>query len=253
MRCCTSQIISGDKLVVGLLVLLCLLAGALGIATAATGQQSTMQVPTQEVTQLVTRYLMDRLPWPKQQVQITNLSLRGDLQVPQGQLTYEMLPRSHHLSPGPVSLTIVVRVDGKPVRRLLASGTINVPTKVVVAAMPLSRDQIITRADVHLEERPLTQVPEGAMTDLQDAVGKRSRRGIGLGTPLQARLLEAPSVIKRGAVVTILAKTPVLSAVVQGQAKEDGAVGEQIRVVNLSSRKEVYGRVIDEHTVRVDF
>jgi flagella basal body P-ring formation protein FlgA len=253
MRCSSWRITFGDKLVVGLLVVVCLLSGVLGITTAATQQQGTIQVPTEEVTQLVTRYLMERLPWPKQQVQITNLNLRGDLQVPQGQLTYEILPRSHHLSPGPVSLTIVVHVDGKPVRRLLAAGTINVSTKVVVAAMPLSRDQIITRADVRLEERILAQVPEGALTDLQDVVGKRPRRSIGLGRPLHARLLEAPPVIQRGAVVTILAKTPTLSVVMQGQAKEDGAVGEQIRLVNLSSRKEIYGRVIDENTVRVDF
>jgi flagellar basal body P-ring formation protein FlgA len=223
------------------------------MATAATQQQSTIQVPTQEVTELVTRYLMERLPWPKQQVQIANLSLRGDLQVPQGQLTYEILPRSHHLSPGPVSLTVVVRVDGKPVRRLLAAGTLNVSTNVVVAAMPLSRDQIITRAEVRLEERTLAQVPEGALTDLQAVVGKRPRRSISPGTPLHARLLEAPPVIQKGSMVTILAKTPTLSIVMQGQAKEDGAVGEQIRVVNLASRKEIYGRVIDENTVHVDF
>jgi flagellar basal body P-ring formation protein FlgA len=229
------------------------MAGALGVAIAATHPQSTMQVPAQEVTQLVTRYLLDRLPWSKPQVQITNLSLRGDLQVPQGQLTYEILPRSRSLAAGPVSLTVIVHVDGKPVRRLLASGTVNVSTKVVVAAMPLSRDQIISQADIRLEERPLAQVPEGAIIHLQDAVGKRPRRSIGLGMPLHARLLEAPSVIKRGDVVTILAKTPVLSVVVQGEAKEDGALGEQIRIVNLSSRKEIYGRVIDEHTVRVDF
>jgi flagella basal body P-ring formation protein FlgA len=196
---------------------------------------------------------MERLPWPKQQVQITNLNLRGDLQVPQGQLTYELLPRSHHLSPGPISLTVVVRVDGKPVRRLLAVGTISVSTEVVVAVMPLSRDQIITRADVRLEERTLAQVPEGAMTDLQEVIGKRPRRSISSGTPLHARLLEAPPVIQKGSVVTVLINTPTLSVVMQGQAKEDGAVGEQIRVVNLASRKEIYGRVIDENTVRVDF
>jgi flagella basal body P-ring formation protein FlgA len=40
---------------------------------------------------------------------------------------------------------------------------------------------------------------------------------------------------------------------VQGQAKEDGSIGEQIRVLNLSSGKEVYAKVLDENTVHVDF
>lgn len=196
---------------------------------------------------------MDRIPWEKHPVQIANLSLQGDLQVPRGHLTYEVIPRSCQLSPGPASFTVVVHVDGKPVRRLIASGTIDVAAKVAVSALPLARNQLITEADVGLEERNLARLPEGTLTNLQDIIGKRTRRGISVATPLHSRLIEVPSLIKRGAVVTILAQSPSLSVAVKGQAKEDGAVGNHIRVMNLSSRKEVHAKMIDENTVRVDF
>jgi flagellar basal body P-ring formation protein FlgA len=163
------------------------------------------------------------------------------------------VPRSNRLSPGPVSLTVVVHVDGKPLRRVLASGKLEVSTKVVVAALPLARNYPIADADVRLEERSLAQLPEGVMTNPQDVVGKYARQSIAPGTPIHSRVLAAPAVIKRGAVVTIVAQSASLSVATQGQAKEDGTVGEQVRVLNLSSRKEVYAKVIDENTVRVDF
>jgi len=210
-------------------------------------------VSVQDVTELVTRSILERFPSAQWQVQVTNVRLQGKLQVPQGHLTYELIPRTRHLSPGPVSLTVVVRVDGKPARRLLASATLRVSRQVVVAAAPLVRHQTVTPADIRLAEVNVAQLPEDVITNPQDVVGKRLRRNVSIGTPLHGRLVEAPTVVKRGDVVMIVAQSSAVSVTVQGQAKEDGAVGEQIRVLNLSSRKEVYAKVLDENTVRVDF
>jgi flagella basal body P-ring formation protein FlgA len=147
----------------------------------------------------------------------------------------------------------VVHVDGKPVRRVLASAVLNISHLAVVAAAPLARNQIISRADVRLAEVNLTQLPEGAIRDPQDVVGKRVRRSVSIDTPLNGRLVEAPAVITRNALVKIVAQSSLISITTQGQAKEDGSVGEHIRVLNLSSGKEVYAKVLDENTVRVDF
>jgi flagella basal body P-ring formation protein FlgA len=238
---------------IGLCALIYLILGHFPMATAAGGQLDTAQVPVDDVAQLVTRYLLERFPEPRQQVQVTNVRLQGNLQVPSGLLTYDIMPRTRRLAPGPVSLTVVVRVDGKAVRRLLASATLSMSTQVVVAAAPLARHQMISRADIRLAEVDLARLPEGVITNPEDVVGKWVRHNVSLGTPLHERLVEAPTVITRGAVVTIVAQSASVSVTVPGQAKEDGAVGEQIRVLNLSSRKEVYAKVLDEHTVRVDF
>jgi len=267
MKCCRWRIIFGDKPVVDgagsrgslrwrvgiawLAVLTLLLTAAKAAAPAMPQEPILLSRP--ELTRLVERYLMDHLPWGKPQVKITNLQIQGDLQVPQGQLSYEVLPYSRQLWLGPVSLAVVVRVDGRAVRRLLATGRVDVMARVVVAAHPLAAQQPITDADIHLEERNLAHVPEGAATDPREVVGKRTRRGIGAGSVLQTRLLEAPPLIKRGAIVTILAESPRIKVIAQGQAKEDGVHGGQIRILNLSSHKEIYAKVVDESTVRVDF
>jgi flagella basal body P-ring formation protein FlgA len=233
--------------------LACLLLGDLTAAIAATDQDNQLQVSVEDVTELVTHYLLERFPANKHQVQVTNVRLQGNLQVPHGHLTYGITPRTRRLTPGPVSLTVVVHVDGKPVRRVLASAVLGMSSPAVVAAVPLARNQIITRADVRLAEMNLAQLPEGTLTNLQDVVGKWARRNVSIGTPFHERLVEAPTVIARGAVVMIVAQSSLVSVTVQGQAKEDGSVGKHIRVLNLSSGKEVYAKVLDESTVRVDF
>lgn len=253
MKCCRWRTISGDKPGVCLLALVVFILAEAWVAPVALSQENTMAVSSQDIMRLVTRYIMDHTPSERRQVQVTNLNIQGDLQVPRGQLSYEIMPRASQLMPGPVSFTVVVRVDGKPVRRLLATGRLEVMARVVVAAYPLAPRHLITEADIQVEERHLAQLPEGTATDPHEVVGKRTRRGVAAGNVLSMGLLEAPPVIKRGAVVTIVAQSPWITVIAQGQAKADGAQGEQIRVVNLASRKEIYARVVDENTVRVDF
>lgn len=254
MTCSRLRTTSVDKLVRDLFAFACLLLGALAaVAPAAADQGGMVQVSVEDVTELVTHYLLEHFPGNSQQVQVTNVRLQGNLQVPQGEMTYEIIPRTRQFAPGRVSLTVVVHVDERPVRRLLASAILDMSSPAVVAAAPLVRNQTITHADIHLAEVSLAQLPEGVITDPQDAVGKRVRRNVSMGTPLHGRLVEAPTVITRGAVVLIVAQSSLVSITVQGQAREDGAVGDHIRVVNLSSGKEVYAKVLDDNTVRVDF
>jgi flagella basal body P-ring formation protein FlgA len=255
MTCFRLRTISVDKLVICLCTIACLIGVGRATATAATDQGNMVQVSVEDVTELVTHYLLEQFPGSTstQQVQVTNVRLQGNLQVPDGEITYEIIPRTRQFAPGRVSLTVVAHVDGRPVRRVLASATLDMSSPAVVAAAPLTRNQTITRADIRLAEVNLTQLPAGFITDLQDVVGKRVRRNVSVGTPLHERLVEAPPIITRGNVVMIVAQSTVVSITVQGQAKEDGAVGEHIRVLNLSSGKEVFAKVLDENTVRVDF
>jgi flagella basal body P-ring formation protein FlgA len=57
----------------------------------------------------------------------------------------------------------------------------------------------------------------------------------------------------RGDVVRMVAESDVLRVAAKGMAKENGAVGERIRVMNLRSRKIIYAQVMDEQTVQVEF
>jgi len=50
-----------------------------------------------------------------------------------------------------------------------------------------------------------------------------------------------------------VAETRLMKITARGVAQQDGSVGQWIPVVNIDSRKVVYGRVRDGETVEVSF
>ena len=64
-------------------------------------------------------------------------------------------------------------------------------------------------------------------------------------------MLEEPPVFKRGEKVFILAESEMLKIIATGIAESDGYKGRPVKVMNMQSRKEVSGEVIDNTTVRV--
>ncbi|HUJ88812.1 MAG TPA: flagellar basal body P-ring formation chaperone FlgA [Syntrophorhabdales bacterium] len=89
--------------------------------------------------------------------------------------------------------------------------------------------------------------------DLRDVVGKVLKKDVAPGTVLTTLLIESPEVIHRGEMVTIVGENTQLLVRTKGKAEEPGRMGERIRVKNLSSDREVVGRVAGNGTVNVDF
>ena len=59
--------------------------------------------------------------------------------------------------------------------------------------------------------------------------------------------------VTRGDRVLIVAQSPWFRVTTKGVARDNGARGEDVRVLNLSSKKEVVGKVVGPQTVRVAF
>jgi flagella basal body P-ring formation protein FlgA len=66
-------------------------------------------------------------------------------------------------------------------------------------------------------------------------------------------MVEAPPLVRRGDLVTILALAGRISVSVPGEMRDSGVKGEVVRVKNLMSRREILARVVDKNTVRVVF
>lgn len=51
----------------------------------------------------------------------------------------------------------------------------------------------------------------------------------------------------------LLVENDQFKIITYGEVKEEGRKGDRIKLVNSSSKKEVYGRVLSSSTVQVDF
>ncbi len=154
---------------------------------------------------------------------------------------------------GPNALLIKFSKDGQTLALVRAVGYLEAEIPVVVLKRPLPRHAILEPKDLALENKPASRLPKDVITEIEKAIGKRLRLSLRAGQILREYALETPPIIKRGALVRIVARGEAFTVSALGEARQDGRTGEVIRVRNLSSKREVFARVIDSRTVEVNF
>lgn len=93
------------------------------------------------------------------------------------------------------------------------------------------------------------RTPDGIFTDPEAVVGRRTRVALGEGKPVLLRQLEPVWMVARGNPVVLMAAAGGLAVSAPAEALDDGAMGDVIRVTNLSSGREVKALVTGHNTV----
>ncbi|MDO9639071.1 MAG: flagellar basal body P-ring formation chaperone FlgA [Pseudotabrizicola sp.] len=91
----------------------------------------------------------------------------------------------------------------------------------------------------------------GTASDPARVAGQEARVMLYPGRPIRDDQVGPPTVIARNQVVSLSYISGTLAISTDGRALDRGAAGDVIRVVNLSSRNTVHGRVMPDGTVRV--
>jgi flagella basal body P-ring formation protein FlgA len=65
--------------------------------------------------------------------------------------------------------------------------------------------------------------------------------------------VEREPMVRKGDLVQVLAESSVLRVSTQAVAQEHGCAGDRILLLNVNSKKNIYGRVVDGQTVKVEF
>ena len=108
-----------------------------------------------------------------------------------------------------------------------------VATRMIRAQTILSAtDETVVEADI-----------PGALTDVADAVGLEARITLYPGRPVRAGDLGPPALIDRNAAVQLAYRVGGLTIMAEGRALDRAGVGDRLRVMNLSSRTTVLGRL----------
>jgi flagella basal body P-ring formation protein FlgA len=91
------------------------------------------------------------------------------------------------------------------------------------------------------------------ITNVADIIGMRPVSGIQAGQQITSRMIETPPVVEKGNRVTIRAENHEIKLVTLGHVLEDGRAGDQIRVKNVGSGKEIIATVVGPGVVEVYF
>lgn len=217
-----------------------------------TVRRAAQEIDPEWVQAVVEEYLSETEPYKSGSFQLMNLRTNTLPLLPTGELGYKIMPQAM-MSPTQLGLTLYVTVDNVEEARIRVSGQVDLVVKAVVADRHLEKDHVLEPGDLRLARINLSHLPEGSMTDLKQAEGMSLRRRMTPGQPILSRDLSKVDVVNRGEMVTILAISGSLKVTSSGVARQSGAVGETITVVNSRSQKSILATVIAPNTVQVHF
>jgi flagella basal body P-ring formation protein FlgA len=154
---------------------------------------------------------------------------------------------------GQVHLGVAVHVNGHTCGKIYLSGWLDRFKPVVCAKRFIPKHALVSENDLGVELINISKGSRRLVTLVADAVGKRAKRNISAGSLLKHYMLETPPLVFKGDRVQLVARSGGLTVLTVGIAKHPGGKGEQIQVENVTSKKNVVGRVTDASTVEVFF
>ena len=186
-------------------------------------------------------YLMKNYPW--EEIEVSNVQVAGKIS--------NSLPEKIIVEKGPIGRAAFSFVfsNGK---RVIVRANVSVFAMVVKSRRPFRKSHIIQHEDIYVEKMDIRKMPNGSVTDPSKITGKSLKRSIAANIPIVEGMIEASEVVARGRRVVLLINYNGLNIRAAGKTKERGYVGMTVRAINLSSKREVSGILIDKNTVRVE-
>jgi len=105
--------------------------------------------------------------------------------------------------------------------------------RIAVMANDLAAGKVLADEDVLLERHDISAIAD-SLSNPADAVGLSGKRTLRAGEVLRKALLTAPTLVRRGAVVRIVARRDDVEVSMDGEALDAGARGDLVRVRNAN-------------------
>lgn len=113
----------------------------------------------------------------------------------------------------------------------------------------IRRGEVIKAGDVVWKKIRREDAGRNIVRDRKSVIGQSARRYLAANRKMMIDDLEAPTLVRKGSLVTIQLETSNLRLTAKARASEDGALNQTIRVVNVRSRKTVEAIVRSPSTV----
>ena len=122
---------------------------------------------------------------------------------------------------------------------------------VVVPAHDIARGAVIADTDLTTKPIAVLRANEGIVKNASDAAGKEAKRALRAGEFLRLSYLKRPTLVAKGATVTMVFEAPGMTLTAVGRALAEGGEGDSIPVLNPTSYRQIVAVVTAPGTVHV--
>lgn len=134
--------------------------------------------------------------------------------------------------------------------------SVHVPAQVAVyqqiptALRDIARGEQINQTHIGTSLVNISSIRQAFLLDQDDITGKEAKRNISMGEPFKTALLDSPTAVRRGEMVTLESLAGSIKVSSSGTAMADGRIGQTIRVRNNSSERIISGIVMSQGLVQ---
>jgi flagellar basal body P-ring formation protein FlgA len=215
-------------------------------------REAEVVIEPEELGRILEAHLL-RMVEPGRRIEVKDVRTAERVVLPSGVFSHDVLLPEQAGRGGQISSTLSFSVNGREVKRIRVSARVDLYADVVVARSYLKKHQEIREGDVVRVVRNVAQLPPDVATEIDEVLGKRMTLSVNGQEVLRKGMVEIPPVVKKGDRVIMVVENTLFKITSWGELKEDGRRGERVRLVNLSSRKEVMGRVVSAGAVQVEY
>jgi flagellar basal body P-ring formation protein FlgA len=231
--------------------LLCLFIWLIPFMAAAFQEERLLE--QEEVISLLENHLQKMIQDPKKRIELKDLRGGDKILLPKGVLSYEVSLPEQAYRGGNFSASILFLINGREAKKVRVSGRIDLYAEVVVARQSLRKHDEIQEKDVQLATRNISFLPQDVVTEVETILGQRTTMTINGREVIRRSMVEVPPLVKKGDRVLMAINNSQFKITTWGEIKEEGRRGDRVKLINLSSKREVYGKVLDSNTVQVEF
>ncbi len=226
-----------------------------GSTTSSLVSVESITVSGEYIVRKAKEYLQSKLFQPEREIIIESDRPPKDKQLPanEGVVRFEVSQIDANKDRGNVQLIVHIFVNDKQYLKIPVFFNIRVYEDVVISNRKIDRNDILSHDTLVMRRMETTKLAGLTFENIEDLVGKRAIRSILPNTPITAEIVDTPPTIKKGDFIKIFIQTGNLHVVTKGIAREDGYLGKVIRIKNIDSNKELYGRVEDSTSVKIIF
>ena len=219
------------------------------ISSAAEKQTLTAE----EIKQGTTDFLFRTIPWEKEQLEIEIFYHGGKITLPSGEKFLIYKKRGGTKNVGRIPITLEIKVDGIFQKRIGINSRVIISEEVVKTTRQIKKGELFTTDNIHIETIKTERLLGNTINNIKEALGYEAVNYIPNGRPLLRRSMKKPALGSKGDKIMILAQRGRMKITTPGILKEDGYEDAMVQVLNIETKKIIYGRLIDSNTVKVNF
>jgi len=213
----------------------------------------TQILKADEIEKSAIDHLVKALPWDKESLEINVYYQGKDITLPLGkkELIYKIMGSSQRA--GRIPMILEIRLNDQFQKRIRLNTKVLVSQKVIKTIRAVRRGEILSNDEIRVETIQTERPSKNAITNIDYALGYEATRNMYVGEILIPNFIKRPALGNRGDKILITAQKGGMTITTPGILKEDGYADAMVRVLNMESKKIIYGRLVDSNTVKVSF